>query len=92
MAHFYGTLKGARGEATRCGTKNSGVTTYAAGWGGAIKVEVRHIQGMDHFVVQMVPWRGTGDAVEIAYGIIGEQHTVHICEGSEALAAEHGSS
>ena len=24
MAHFYGTLKGARGKATRCGTRSSG--------------------------------------------------------------------
>ena len=29
MSHFYGVLGGSRGEATRCGTKKSGLVTYA---------------------------------------------------------------
>ena len=40
MSHFYGTLQGNRGEATRCGTKNSGLVTYAASWSGAIRTHL----------------------------------------------------
>ncbi len=40
MAHFYGSVEGSRGEATRCGTKNSGITAHARGWdiGGHISM------------------------------------------------------
>jgi hypothetical protein len=30
MAHYYGTLQGQAGEATRLGNKRSGLTTVAA--------------------------------------------------------------
>lgn len=74
MSHFYGTLQGSRGEATRCGTKRSGVTTYAAGWGGAIRVYVYHDEdtGEDRFTVHQVSWRGNGYEEEIASGVIGK--------------------
>lgn len=47
MAHFIGYLNGARGEASRLGTKASGVTARARGWdiGGAAQVE--HVNGDD---------------------------------------------
>lgn len=32
MAHFYGDLKGNRGEATRMGTANSGISGHIRGW------------------------------------------------------------
>lgn len=61
MAHFYGKLQGSRGEVTRCGTKNSGLTTVAAGWGGAIEVTVRQdSEGNDVFEVALIPWQGSG--------------------------------
>ena len=60
MSHFYGTLKGGRGEATRCGTRNSGLTTYAAGWKGAIRVHVWNDEGVDRFQVSLEPWQGSG--------------------------------
>ena len=60
MSHFYGTLQGARGEATRCGSKSSGVTTYAAGWGGAIRTEVFERDGEDFYRVTLIPWQGSG--------------------------------
>lgn len=40
MAHFYGTLNGQAGEATRCGSARSGLKTVAAAWGGAVVVEL----------------------------------------------------
>lgn len=40
MAHFYGNLKGSRGEATRCGTKSSGIRVSARSWAGSVSVEM----------------------------------------------------
>lgn len=40
MAHFYGNLKGSRGEATRCGTKSSGIQVSARSWSGSVSVEL----------------------------------------------------
>ena len=45
MAHFYGNLKGSRGEATRCGTASSGLTVSARSWGGSITVELEERDG-----------------------------------------------
>jgi hypothetical protein len=61
MSHFYGTLQGNRGQATRCGSKASGVSTYAAGWRGAIHVETFiGDDGEDWFAVYLTPWQYSG--------------------------------
>ena len=36
MSHYYGTLQGSRGEATRQGHKSSGIRTNTACWSGTI--------------------------------------------------------
>ena len=41
MAHFYGNLKGSRGEATRCGTRQSGIRVSARSWAGSVSVEMQ---------------------------------------------------
>lgn len=38
MAEFYGRLQGSRGEATRCGTKDSGITATAESWKSVLRV------------------------------------------------------
>jgi len=38
MAHFYGDLRGSRGEATRIGSEGSGIRAHVRGWGFGIKV------------------------------------------------------
>lgn len=38
MSHFYGTVQGNRGEATRGGSKNSGMDTATASWEGSVQV------------------------------------------------------
>lgn len=38
MAHFYGGITGSRGPATRQGTKESGFSAYAQGWGSRLTV------------------------------------------------------
>ena len=37
MAEFYGRLQGNRGEATRCGSKDSGIHTTAESWTSVIR-------------------------------------------------------
>ena len=71
MSHFYGVLEGSRGAATRCGTKNSGLTAIAAGWKGAIETYVTEVNGVDHYQVWLIPWQGSGDRERlIAEGIL----------------------
>lgn len=72
MSHFYGSLQGGRGEATRCGHKNSGIRTTAASWKGAISVEIQHVDGEDIAVVSMHRWHGNGNNKVIYRGPIGE--------------------
>jgi len=45
MAHFYGNLKGSRGEATRCGTASSGMSVSARSWTGSVTVLLREEDG-----------------------------------------------
>ena len=60
MSHFYGTLQGNRGQATRCGTKNSGIQTVAASWQGCVKVNLYEKDGTDYATVSLAPWHGVG--------------------------------
>ena len=72
MAQFYGTLQGSRGEATRCGTKTSGMEAVAASWNGAVRVYLKHHEdGRETFYVEQIPWHGQGVRKIIAEGEIG---------------------
>lgn len=62
MAHFIGKLNGARGPASRLGTKNSGMEVIAASWNGAVKTTLYHnaSDGRDYAQVALIPWHGKG--------------------------------
>ena len=45
MAHFYGRLQGNRGEATRCGSKDSGIHTTAESWTSVVRVRMGEDRG-----------------------------------------------
>jgi hypothetical protein len=60
MSHFYGTLKGNRGEASRCGTKDSGMETYCASWRGAVRCKAYLKDGRDFVRVELTTWNGSG--------------------------------
>jgi len=47
MAQFRGTIEGNRGEASRLGTKASGLTVTANGWDTGVRVELSHRAGRD---------------------------------------------
>jgi hypothetical protein len=72
MGHFYGTVRGNRGEATRVGSKDSGVETYCASWAGAIRVHAYEQDGEDWVRVSMVKWKGSGEERLIYEGPIGK--------------------
>jgi hypothetical protein len=52
MSHFYGSMEGSRGVATRCGTKGSGMQAYIRGWTTGVLVNLVHVDGKDRVVVQ----------------------------------------
>lgn len=60
MSHFYGTLQGSRGEATRGGSKGSGIASYTASWEGAVHTQLWENDGVDMCRVELVPWHGHG--------------------------------
>ncbi len=60
MAHFYGSIQGQRGEATRLGSKNSGLRAITAGWTGAISVTLSHKDGKDVATIYRQPHQNSG--------------------------------
>lgn len=84
MSHFYGSIKGTKGEATRCGDKGSGYLAVAAGWGGAIQVSLSHrVQhgaiNVDMFDVRLIQWGASkGGDILLASGPLS---TKYVSEG-----------
>ena len=76
MAHFYGSLKGSRGEATRLGGKASGLTTYAASWAGAVRVTLYvNADGVDCALVHLTRHHGEGTERVLYDGPVAGQGT-----------------
>ena len=69
MSHYYGTVKGSRGEATRGGGKNSGIQTNTATWAGNIRTTILwdEEEGCDHATIWFTPWSGSVGASAILY-------------------------
>jgi hypothetical protein len=44
---FYANIQGSRGEATRTGTKGSGIYGHVRGWNIGARVEMSHVDGKD---------------------------------------------
>lgn len=53
MSHFYSRIQGHRGEATRCGTKSSGIRAEATGWNIGTVSSLRYDETLDTDVVQV---------------------------------------
>jgi hypothetical protein len=76
MAHFYGTIQGNRGEASRLGSKDSGLDVTAASWQGAVSVQLYERDGVDYARVTLQPWHGSGTRKDLYDGPVsgkGEQ-------------------
>ena len=61
MSHFYGTVQGNRGEASRGGSKASGMETYCASWSGAVRCYAYEKDGVDMVRVERTTWHGVGN-------------------------------
>ena len=60
MAHFYSRISGsAKTEATRCGTKSSGIRAVATGWDIGGEVVVRYNPTLQTDVVYLYTTRGS---------------------------------
>jgi hypothetical protein len=53
MSHFYSRIQGHRGPATRCGSKSSGITASAFGWGVGGTVECKYNKELDTDIVYL---------------------------------------
>ncbi len=73
MSKFYGTVDGSsKSAATRTGSARSGITTHAASWAGAVRVDVFERDGKECYEVSLVPWHGVGRRVDLVSGVLGE--------------------
>lgn len=73
MSALYGVVQGNRGKATRCGHYD--MTTTAATWAGAVRVELTRNAGDPAgaaYVVRLIPWNGRGESKVLAEGRLGD--------------------
>ncbi len=92
MAQFYATMKGARGEASRLGNKQSGINVSVKSWEGEINVRMYHLHGEDHVRVTLGEHNG-GCSITLYAGPCNGWNTKPV--GADALAnavwdASHG--
>lgn len=53
MAHFYGTLHGRAGEASRLGSKDSGISSSVETWSSSVQSDYQFSRGLDTEVVRV---------------------------------------
>lgn len=63
MAHFRGTVQGSRGEASRLGGKESGLTTTCNGWDLGVTCDARHTDGKDRIRITITSGSGSGNVL-----------------------------
>ena len=66
MARFKGYLKGQRGEVTRLGSANSGMSVCINGWDTGIEVRAAVIDGEDVFYIYKTGGSNHGGVTKIA--------------------------
>lgn len=59
MSHFYANIQGSRGEATRQGTKNSGMFGHVRGWDIGGRVEMFYNINLDRDEVRIYVTTGS---------------------------------
>lgn len=73
MAHFRGTVSGARGEASRLGHKASGMRVEAQSWQGKVVTVLTYDEttGKDMATVYLERHNGAGTSVQLYSGPVG---------------------
>ena len=86
MAHFLGSIQGSRGEASRLGTKSSGLDVTAASWSGSVRVRLwfDHACDVNMCSVSLAPWHGAGVSVSLYRGPVGEFVSSGVCSDLRA--------
>ena len=62
MAHYYSRIKGNKGEATRCGTRSSGITARADSWSTGAITTINYNTTINADVVTLYATEGSGDS------------------------------
>lgn len=85
MAHFIGFVQGNRGEASRLGSKDSGIEATARGWdiGGGIKIFHNKETGKDELRIYVDKGSNNRSSTMIARCVEGEEPTLYDSEGNE---------
>lgn len=68
MAHFYGSMTGARGETTRTGTKSSGISAHVRSYSHGIRADMNYSpgdQGSDRAFIEITSGSNGGPTSHI---------------------------
>jgi len=65
MARYKGYIKGQKGEVSRLGSANSGMSTTINGWNVGIHVEARIIDGEDVFFIYKTGGSNKSSSIEM---------------------------
>lgn len=69
MSHFYADIQGNRGQATRQGTKNSGIEGHIRGWNVGAKVECYYDDELDMDFVRIYLTSGSNNQHKRLIGV-----------------------
>lgn len=58
MAQFIARIRGQRGEASRLGSKASGIEAHVNGWNAGVTVRAYHADGVDVFEIRQTDGSG----------------------------------
>ena len=67
MSYFYAEIEGNRGEATRCGTKGSGIRCHIRGWHEGIAVYLNYRDGKTVMSVYRTSGSTGGSPQQLVY-------------------------
>jgi Na+-translocating ferredoxin:NAD+ oxidoreductase RnfG subunit len=77
MAQFLGSVQGQRGEATRLGSKNSGLVVKANGWNSGVRVVAMNEDGQDVFYVYATGGSGYSGKSELIATVDNDGAHIH---------------
>ena len=78
MAQFRAVIRGQRGEASRLGSKQSGIVAHVDGWHTGATVRISHVDGRDLISVYRTGGsNGNGSEYLVAQWFAAEAITYH---------------
>lgn len=86
MSHFYCTMVGKAGEATRSGTVASGMTAHVRGWDVGVKIHAYEQDGVDCFAISASDGSSGGSTVIV----IGTVKRIVTASGEDIIFVPNG--